>query len=283
MQENDIMIINEIKENVLEFKLENKIEIEAAPNGNPIESKELNMLIHEAVSSNYKEIRIHNVCGQRFIGAALKGDITIKINGLPGNDLGIFMDGPKILVNGNSEDQSGNTMNSGTIIINGDGGDVIGLSSRGGKIFIKGNVGYRVGIHMKEYEDKFPLLIIGGTTKDFLGEYMAGGKIIVLGLKILPDNTIIENQQPICGCELGTGIHSGSIYLRTDENLEERLGPGAKLFEVSKKEWQEIFPFIMNFCNLFNIPKKIINAKPFKVVKPLSKRPFRNNYCSQLI
>ncbi|MFW9928494.1 MAG: hypothetical protein ACFFD1_03800 [Candidatus Thorarchaeota archaeon] len=277
------MIIDQIKENILEFELENKIEIDAAPNDNPIGSKELNMLIHEAIDSNYKDIRINNVCGQRFIGAALKGDIMIKINGIPGNDLGIFMDGPKILVNGNSEDQSGNTMNSGTIIINGDGGDVIGLSSRGGRIFIKGNVGYRVGIHMKEYEDKFPILIIGGTAKDFLGEYMAGGKIIVLGLKILSDNTVVENQQPICGCELGTGIHNGSIYLRTNEILEEKLGLGAKLFKISKEEWQEIFPFIMHFCNLFNIPKKIINAKSFKVVKPFSKRPFRSNYCSQLI
>lgn len=277
------MTVNEIKENLLEFEIENKIEIDAAPNGNPVESKELNMLIHKALNSNYQEIRINNVCGQRFIGAGLKGDITIKINGLPGNDLGIFMDGPTILVNGNSEDQSGNTMNSGTIIINGDGGDVIGLSSRGGKLFIKGNVGYRVGIHMKEYEDKFPLLIIGGTTKDFLGEYMAGGKIIVLGLKILSDNTVVENQQPICGCDLGTGIHNGSIYLRTDENLEEKLGFGAKSYDVSKAELKEIFPFIMNFCKLFHIPKKIINAKSFKVVKPLSKRPFRSNYCSQLI
>jgi glutamate synthase domain-containing protein 3 len=277
------MIIDRIKDNVLEFELENKIEIDAAPNGNPVESKELNMLIHEAIDSNYNDIRINNVCGQRFIGAALKGDIMIKINGIPGNDLGIFMDGPKILVNGNSEDQSGNTMNSGTIIINGDGGDVIGLSSRGGKIFIKGNVGYRVGIHMKEYEDKFPLLIIGGTAKDFLGEYMAGGKIIVLGLKIQADNTVVESEQSICGCELGSGIHRGRIYLRTHENLEEKLGLGAKSFEVSKEEWQEIFPFIMDFCTLFNIPKRIVNVKSFKVVKPISKRPFRSNYCSQLI
>ena len=53
---------------------------------------------------------------------------------------------------------------------------------RSGKIFIKGDVGYRVGIHMKAYENLYPVIIIGGTAQDFLGEYMAGGLLIVLGL-----------------------------------------------------------------------------------------------------
>jgi glutamate synthase domain-containing protein 3 len=283
MLENNTTIVNELKEDMLEIEVENAIEIDAAPNGNPIDYKKLNSMIHEAVNCNYKRIILNNVCGQRFIGAALKGDFVIKINGIPGNDLGIFMDGPKIIVNGNCEDQSGNTMNNGTIIIDGDGGDVIGLSSRGGKIFIKGNVGYRVGIHMKEYQDKSPLLIIGGTAKDFLGEYMAGGKIIILGLEVLSDNIVVENKQSICGNELGTGIHRGCIYLRTDEDLGEKLGVGAKSFELSREEWQEIAPFIADFCNLFNIPKTILKRKSFKVIKPISKRPFGGNYCSQII
>jgi glutamate synthase domain-containing protein 3 len=277
------MIVNEIKENMLEVELKNLIEIDAAPDGIPIDYKVLNAMIHEAVDSNYKSIIINNVCGQRFIGAALKGELLIEINGIPGNDLGIFMDGPTIIVNGNCEDQSGNTMNNGTIIVDGDGGDVIGLSARGGKIFIKGNVGYRVGIHMKEYQDKIPLLIIGGTAKSFLGEYMAGGKIIVLGLEFLPDNTIIENRQTICGSELGTGIHRGSIYLRTSEKLEEKLGIGAKCFEVSEDEWKEVVPFIADFCKVFNVPKNLIKRKLFRVIKPISKRPFGSNYFSQLI
>ncbi|MFX1411443.1 MAG: hypothetical protein ACFFA6_13915 [Promethearchaeota archaeon] len=240
-------------------------------------------MIHEAINNNRKKIVLNNVCGQRFIGAAIQGEIEIIINGIPGNDLGIFMDGPKIEVNGNCEDQSGNTMNHGTIIINGNGGDVIGLSSRGGKVYVKGDVGYRVGIHMKEYGDQFPVLIIGGTTKDFLGEYMAGGIIIVLGLNFLPNGNIVENQQIICGNSLGTGIHRGSIYLRTDENLEDKLGVGAKCFELSKEEQKDIGPYIADFCKLFSIPIEIIGKKPFKVIKPISKRPFGGNYCCQLI
>ena len=53
---------------------------------------------------------------------------------------------------------------------------------RSGKIFVKGNAGYRVGIHMKEYHEFYPKIIIGGKVGDFLGEYQAGGIIVVLGI-----------------------------------------------------------------------------------------------------
>jgi glutamate synthase domain-containing protein 3 len=268
MQVNNNMIVNESKAKIFEIELEDTLEINAAPYGEPLHYKELNIKINDAISRNCKKLILNNVCGQRFIGAALQGDIEITINGVPGNDLGIFMDGPKIKVNGNCEDQSGNTMNKGTIIINGDGGDVLGLSSRGGKLYIKGDVGYRVGIHMKEYKDKHPILIIGGTAKDFLGEYMAGGKIIVLGLKILQDGTIIENPYSICGSELGTGIHRGCIYLRTNENLEDKLGIGAMISELTEEEDIEIMHYLNEFCRTFNIPlSKIRNKRFLSLVK----------------
>ncbi len=259
------------------------ININSAPNGEPIEYKTLNEQIHEAVNSGYKKIILNDVCGQRFIGASLQGDLEFEINGVPGNDLGIFMDGPKITVNGSCEDQAGNTMNDGTIIIHGDGGDVIGLSARGGKIYIKKDVGYRVGIHIKEYERKHPVIIVGGIARDFLGEYMAGGLIIILGLKFLPDGNIIENESSICGNELGTGIHRGKIFLRTEEDLEDKLGVGAKLFEPCEEDLKQVESYLKEFCEIFNIPYELIGKKPFKVIKPISKRPFGGNYCGQII
>ena len=283
MQVNKSMIINEIKEKNYEIGLEDIIEIDASPNGEPIDYRDLNVMIHKRVNNNCKKIVLNNVCGQRFIGAALQGDVEIIINGIPGNDLGIFMDGPKIFVNGNCEDQVANTMNHGMIIIDGDGGDVIGLSLRGGTIYIKEDVGYRVGIHMKEYENKIPIIIVGGTTRDFLGEYMAGGIVIVLGLKFLPDGSVVENKQPICGNELGTGIHGGSIFLRTDANLEDKLGVGAKISEYGVNEKAKITPFLIEYCKNFNIPIDLVCNKPFQVIKPISKRPFGGTYCSQLI
>ncbi len=277
------MLINSIKEKNYKIRHEQIIEIDAAPNGEPVDYLILNDMIQTCILNDYKKIVLNNVCGQRFIGAALQGDIEITINGVPGNDMGIFMDGPKIVVNGNCEDQTANTMNQGKIIINGDSGDVIGLSSRGGQIFIKGNVGYRVGIHMKEYGNQFPVIIIGGTAKDFLGEYMAGGIIIVLGLKFLQNGSIIENVQPVCGNELGSGIHRGSIFLRTDMNLEDNLGIGAKITEYGDIEKAEIAPFLTEFCEYYNIPLDFINKKPFQVIKPISKRPFGGTYCNQMI
>jgi len=82
---------------------------------------------------------------------------------------------------------------------------------RGGKIFVRDNVGYRSGIHMKEYKDKVPVLVIGGTAKDFLGEYMAGGIIIVLNI-----DKEGNDLGKIKGRFIGTGIHGGSIYIRGD-------------------------------------------------------------------
>lgn len=272
-------------ENLVLSELEKRkaIEIDAAPEGDPLIYQDLNESIHEAIRKGYDRIILNNVCGQRFIAAALQGDLELVINGLPGNDLGIFMDGPKIIVNGNCEDQAGNTMNDGVIIIDGNGGDVIGLSARGGKIYVKEDVGYRVGIHIKEYENKYPVLIFGGISRDFLGEYMAGGLIIALGLKSLPNGTIIENNQPICGNELGTGIHRGKIILRTEEDLTSKLGVGAKLFEITEVTRNEIEPFLKEFCEIFEIPYDIIHEKPFKVIKPISKRPFGGNYCGQIV
>ena len=272
-------------ENLILSELETRkaVEIDAAPEGNPLNYQDLNEKIHEKIRQGNDRITLNNVCGQRFIAASLQGDLELIINGLPGNDLGIFMDGPKIIVNGNCEDQAGNTMNDGMIIVDGDGGDVIGLSARGGKIYVKKDVGYRVGIHIKEYEKQFPVLIFGGIARDFLGEYMAGGLIIALGLKFLPDGTFIENDQPICGNELGTGIHRGKILLRTEENLEPKLGVGAKLFDSTSEEIKEIEPFLREFCEIFDIPYEIIGRKPFKVIKPISKRPFGGNYCGQIV
>ena len=256
--------------------------IDAAPNNHPINYKELNEKIHENLKSNSKKIILNNVCGQRFIGASLQGDMEIEIHGLPGNDLGIFMDGPKIIVHGNCEDQAGNTMNDGEIIVHGDGGDVIGLSARGGKIYIKQDVGYRVGIHIKEFEHKYPVIVIGGTAKDFLGEYMAGGLIIALGLKFI-NGSVVESEHSICGSDLGTGIHRGKIILRTEEDLEGKLGIGAKVFDLMDETMKDIEPYLKEFCEIFNIPLNIIEKKPFKVIKPISKRPFGGNYCGQII
>jgi len=244
--------------------------------------EQLNKAIHDNIHKGHKNFILNNVCGQRFIGAALQGDFKIYINGIPGNDLGIFMDGPEIYVNGNSEDQAGNTMNEGKIIINGNTGDVMGLSARGGEIYVKNNVGFRIGIHIKEFKGKMPRLIIGGYAKDYLGEYMAGGLVIVLGLKI-EGNKVTEIEQPIIGNCLGSGIHGGVLYLRSENIPEHLLGLGAKIMEFTDEDKNVIEPYIKNFCTYFNIPESVIWKKEFKKVQAAGKRPFAHNYCKELV
>ncbi|HEX9975681.1 MAG TPA: hypothetical protein VGA82_00395, partial [Dehalococcoidales bacterium] len=97
--------------------------------------RELNGRLREMVSSGTNRIELHNVCGQRYIGTNLDRPVDIEIFGTPGNDLGAFMNGPRVIIHGNAQDGCGNTMNSGEIIIHGHAGDIIGLAARGGKIF----------------------------------------------------------------------------------------------------------------------------------------------------
>src|SRR5690554_2749990 len=143
----------------------------------------LNQKIRAAVADGAEEIILDNVLGQRFIGDGLKGNVRLIINGVPGGDLGMFMSGPTCIVNGNAEHAPGNTMDSGMLVIHGSAGDAVAHSMRGGKVFIKGNIGYRGGIHMKQYGvESRPVLVVGGTAHSFLGEYMAGGLVLVLGI-----------------------------------------------------------------------------------------------------
>ena len=49
-------------------------------------------------------------------------------------------------------------------------GTLLGNVPRGGKIFIRTISGYRTALHMKEYLDKKPVLVVGGTSQDFRGK-----------------------------------------------------------------------------------------------------------------
>ena len=129
--------------------------------------RDLNTQLREVVSNGTRQIELQNVFGQRYIGTDLNKPVEIEIYGTPGNDLGAFMDGPRIVVYGNAQDGCGNTMNNGEIIVHGHAGDIIGHSARGGKIFVREDVGYRAAIHMKEYRDKKPVLVVGVPLRTF--------------------------------------------------------------------------------------------------------------------
>ena len=227
--------------------------------------RDLNCLMRQAICSDgYERIEIHNVCGQRYIGTDLDTTTQIDIYGTPGNDLGAFMNGPKVVVHGNAQDGCGNTMNEGEIIVHGHAGDVTGNSMRGGKIFVRDYVGYRVGIHMKEYQRKIPQIVVGQTAGDFLAEYMAGGIMVILGLNL-------KEGEKCKARFVGTGMHGGVIYERG-----EILEPvnGTKTLEAGKRDLKTIEALVKEYCSHFDAdPKEILNAR-FKKILPVSKRPY---------
>ena len=232
--------------------------------------KELNARLREVVSDGIQKVELHNIYGQRYIGTDLDKPVEIEIFGTPGNDLGAFMDGPKITVHGNAQDGCGNTMNNGEIIVHGHAGDITGLSARGGKIFVRDDVGYRAGIHMKEYQDKKPVVVIGGTAQDFLGEYMAGGVLILLGLNLKEGEYHKANF-------IGTGMHSGIIYMRG--NVQDfQLGKEVGIAELDEKDSLVLKELVSEFASHFGYDAEEILRHKFTKLFPLYLRPYGRLY-----
>jgi glutamate synthase domain-containing protein 3 len=223
--------------------------------------------LNEQIRSTKGDVSIDECYGQRFIGSGAKGR-KITINGTPGNALGAYLDGAVIEVNGNVQDAVGDTMNAGKIVIHGNAGDALGYAMRGGAIFVQGNAGYRTGIHMKEYKDKKPIIIIGGKVGSFLGEYLAGGLIVVLGIDV--------EDVPV-GNFTGTGMHGGRIFIRTNKKLSA-LPAQVTAETATADDLQEINPFIAEFAAHFGIKPETLAKEKFYVLKPNAKNPYKQLY-----
>ncbi len=174
----------------------------------------LNQAILERIKAGAAQVDIINVRGQRYIGVGLDCPVKLRIFGTPGNCLANLNKSLDIEVFGNVQDDVGDVMTGGRLIVHGDARDVLAQALQGGAIYVKGNAGNRCGIQMREYRDRRPLLMIGGRVDDYLGEYIAGGVIVVLGLNYL--NTDVE----IVGDCVASGMVGGRIYIRG------RVSPG---------------------------------------------------------
>jgi glutamate synthase domain-containing protein 3 len=232
--------------------------------------RELNANLRKAMTDSVRRIELRNVYGQRYIGTDLDRPVEIEIFGTPGNDLGAFMNGPRIIVRGNAQDGCGNTMNDGEIIIHGHAGDIIGLSARGGKIFVREDVGYRAGIHMKEYRDRKPALVIGGTAQDFVGEYMAGGVLILLGLNLKEGENHKANF-------IGTGMHGGVIYLRGSVE-EHQLGKEVGVAQLEEADHKVLKQLVGEFAAHFDYDADEILKHKFIKLFPRWLRPYGRLY-----
>ncbi len=240
---------------------------------NGVYYRDLNIKIREAVADGAEKIDLVNVNGQYFIGDGINKPVTITVNGVPGNDLGAFMNGATIVVRDNGQDNIGNTMNAGKVVVHGHAGDVLGYGMRGGRIHILKDVGYRVGIHMKSYQDNKPVLVAGGKAGDFFGEYMAGGVLVLLGMFTdAPDKAKH-------GFRFGTGMHGGVIYVRGGVD-EAKLSTEVGVFDLTPEDRQELEGYLQEFSKDFKLDLKEIMREKFVKILPKSKRPYGNMYCA---
>lgn len=241
-------------------------------NGQGVYYKELNEQICTAFHQGHRQIKVVGVNGQRYLGTGLAGQADLLLEGTPGNDLAAYMDGTIMQVYGNVQDGVANTMNSGEIVVHGHAGDTLGYALRGGRIFIRDYVGYRVGIHMKEYLDNVPAIVIGGTAGDFLGEYMAGGILIVLGLNRKPG-------KPIVGDFCGTGMHGGVMYIR-GEVEPHKLGKEVKVVPLEEEDHQLVRRYVNQYVEYFGGDAQEILQTPVQKLIPFNKRPYGNLYAA---
>ena len=231
--------------------------------------RDLNQKIRDAVNSGEKDITVRNVNGQYYIGDGLRGKSTITVEGVPGNDLAAFMDGPTLVIKANAQDNISNTMNTGKVVIHGNAGDVLGYGMRGGKLHILGDVGYRVGIHMKGVKKQSPTIVVGGTAGDFFGEYMAGGVLIPLVLN--------NDGRPIVGDYLGTGMHGGAIYVRGEID-KNNCGAEVGILDLDDEDMKVLKDALTEYCKDMGLSLDEIMKKGFKKLIPVSLRPYGNLY-----
>ncbi len=267
--------------------------IDAAPKGQRLGHRDLNREIRKAVAAGAKHVTVTNVCGQRFIGAGLVADdLTLEVVGDAGLDLGVFSQGVKIIVHGSSEYLLGNTLSLGELVVYGSSWDITGMAAKGGEMYVMGNGGSRVGIHMKEFHKQKPLIMYGGTAKQYCGEYMAGGTIVVLGLDYadaVPKNKNVLGKkdidpkkikfasEPFVQSDLGAGIHGGAIYVRGDVP-DSYLGVYAVKAPYTPDDKAFLEPYFEKFADYFNCPVELIAHDDYTKIVPYSSRPFGKAY-----
>lgn len=215
-----------------------------------------------------EEIEINELSGHRYIACGWKNNKRLILKGTAGNNLGAFSEGPEITLYGNAQEGVANTMSNGRIVVHGRVGDIAAYAMRGGELFVKEDAGYRLGIHMKAYQDKKPLIVVGGSVGAFTGEYMAGGIIIILGL---------YGRKNIVGPYCGTGMYEGDIYIRGNY-FPRNLASNIKATLLSTDEMEEIKPYLEKFAGYFDYPLEEILDTPFTRLNVIEKRPFAHLY-----
>ena len=233
---------------------------------------EVNDEIRKEFLSKNKTV-VTDVNGQRYLGNALESGKTLEIEGTAGNDLAFCLNGGRIILLGHGQDAAGNTMGGGEIIIHGHAGDALGYGMRDGQIYVRDSVSCRGGIHMKEFRSMKPVLVIGGSAGSFLGEYMAGGTIVLLGVNL-------RHGEKLFGTHCASGMHGGKMFVRTPFP-KENLSPNIKAVNLTSQDRKELEGYVRKYCRYFDADYEEIMKKPFRKLIPETSRPYANLYTAE--
>ncbi|MFH1125501.1 MAG: tributyrin esterase [Candidatus Altiarchaeota archaeon] len=207
--------------------------------------RQANKLIKEEALKEKKIViesphSIHFLCA----GLDLEKEVELEVNGDLGYYAASMINNVKVKINGRAGWYPADNMTSGEVEIMGDGGDGAGQGMYGGTLIVHGNTNSRTGQLMKN-----GLIIVKGNSGFMTGLYMMNGKIIVCSdLEEYAGESII-----------GGAIYFGGGY--------KSLGKNAKVEEVSDEEIQ----WLKKTLEQHSMKK---DAKKFKKIVPISKRPF---------
>lgn len=123
---------------------------------------------------------------------------------------------------------------------------------------------------MKEFRSMKPVLVIGENAGSFLGEYMAGGTIVLLGLNL-------KRGDKLFGTHCASGMHGGKIFVR-GSFPKENLSPNIKVVSLSDEDKKELESYVKNYCRFFGEDFESIMEKPFKKLVPATSRPYADLY-----
>jgi glutamate synthase domain-containing protein 3 len=132
---------------------------------------------------------------------------------------------------------------------------------------------------MKAYKRQVPVIVAGGTAGDFLGEYMAGGILVVLGLESQRGNPITPRRRfrGVAGDYIGTGMHGGGIYLRGEVD-PSRLGKEVGITPLEDADHRLLTDVLEEFCADVGVDRDEVFCGDFVKLTPQSHRPYGRLY-----
>ena len=115
-----------------------------------------------------------------------------------------------------------------------------------------------------------PVLVIGQNAGSFLGEYMAGGTIVLLGLNM-------KRGEKLFGTHCASGMDGGKIFVR-GSFPKENLSDNINVKKLDEDDEQELKSYVKKYCKYFGADYHKIMSKPFKKLVPATSRPYANLY-----